>query len=350
MEIEKLDKERKYSETLKDNSEIIRDKVLRNVMIRRTRKEIMEYYKDDLEKQGLKFPKLGNPEKIIYSFNDDIDQVFNYTISSIQKLTYARYKPLTYLEEIPKEIASLLVSQRNMSGFMKSILIKRLESSFEAFKKTLNRFIKSYNMFLKMCLEGEVYISKKVDVYDLLDSGDDEKLMELVEEDVVQHFSLSFFNKDFIPSIEHDLHLLKDLEYRWSKIVEDPKKDQFLKELRKNPKLKNKKIIIFSESRETAEYVGNYLEKDYSGQVLVYSGQGSRAIRQEIEANYNPDYIYDKKDDIRFLVTTDVLAEGINLHRSNVIVNYDLPWNPTKVMQRVGRINRVAQSMIKFCI
>ena len=135
--------------------------------------------------------------------------------------------------------------------------------------------------------------------------------------------------------------MLKDLEYRWSKIVEDPKKDQFLKELRKNPKLKNKKIIIFSESRETAEYVGNYLEKDYSGQVLVYSGQGSRAIRQEIEANYNPDYIYEKKDDIRFLVTTDVLAEGINLHRSNVIVNYDLPWNPTKVMQRVGRINRV---------
>ena len=124
---------------------------------------------------------LGNPEKIIYSFDDNIDQVFNYTISSIQNLTYSRYKPLTYLEEIPKEIASLLVSQRNMSGFMKSILIKRLESSFEAFKKTLNRFIKSYNMFLEMCIEGEVYISKKVDVYDLLDNGDDEKLMELVE-------------------------------------------------------------------------------------------------------------------------------------------------------------------------
>ena len=340
--LKKLDKGTvKYSETLKDNSEIIRDKVLRNVMIRRTRKEIMEYYKDDLEKQGLKFPKLGNPEKIIYSFDDDIDQVFNYTISSIQKLTYARYKPLTYLEEIPKEIASLLVSQRNMSGFMKSILIKRLESSFVAFKKTLGRFIKSYSMFLEMCKEGEVYISKKVDVYDLLDSGEDEKLMNLVEEDIVQHFSIKSFNKNFIPSIEYDLNLLKNLESQWRKIIEDPKKDQFLKELRKNPKLKNKKIIIFSESRETAEYVGNYLEKDYSGQVLVYSGQGSRAIRQEIEANYNPDYIYDKKDDIRFLVTTDVLAEGINLHRSNVIINYDLPWNPTKIMQRVGRINRV---------
>ena len=330
-----------YTETLKDNSEIIRDKVLRNVMIRRTRKEIMEYYKDDLEKQGLKFPNLENPEKIIYSFDDNIEQVFNHTINSIQKLTYARYKPLTYLEKISKEVASLLVSQRNMSGFMKSILIKRLESSFEAFKKTLNRFIKSHNMFLEMCIEGEVYISKKVDVYDLLDSGDDEKLMKLVEEDVVQHFSLTSFNKNFIPSIEHDLHLLKVLEYQWSKIIEDPKKDKFLEELRTNSKLKDKKIIIFSESRETVEYVGDYLESAYPGEILIYSGQSSRTIRQEIEANYNPDYIYEKKEDIRILVTTDVLAEGINLHRSNVIINYDLPWNPTKVMQRVGRINRV---------
>lgn len=340
--LKKLEKgSSEYSQTLKENSEIIRDKVLRNVMIRRTRKEIMEYYKDDLNKQGLKFPELEDPEKIVYSFNDDIEKVFNNTINLIQDLTYARYKPLTYLEEIPKEIASLLVSQRNMSGFMKSILIKRLESSFYAFKKTLNRYIKSYKMFLEMCLNGEVYISKKVDVYDLLDSGDDDKLMELVEEEIVQHFSINSFKKDFIPAIEYDLNLLINLESQWSEIIEDPKKDQFLTEIKTHGNLVDKKIIIFSESRETAEYVGNYLEEDYPEEVLVFSGQGSRAIRQEIEANYNPDYIYEKKDNIRFLVTTDVLAEGINLHRSNVIINYDLPWNPTKVMQRVGRINRV---------
>lgn len=330
-----------YSEALKHNSEIIRDKVLRNVMIRRTRKEIMEYYKEDLEKQGLKFPEFSNPEKIIYSFNDDIEELLNFTISSIQNLTYARYQPLTYLEEVSKEIASLLVSQRNMSGFMKSILVKRLESSFVAFKKTLRRFIKSYELFLGMCLEGNVYISKKVDVYDLMDSGDDEKLMHLIEEDVVQYFSINSFNKNFIPEIKYDLNLLEDLDYKWSQIIDDPKKDQFLKELNENSKLKNKKIIIFSESRETVEYVGSYLENDYPEQVLAYSGQSARSIRQEIEANYNPDYTYEKKDDIRFLVTTDVLAEGINLHRSNIIINYDLPWNPTKVMQRVGRVNRV---------
>ncbi len=340
--LKKLDKgSPAYADMLKANSAIIRDQVLRNVMIRRTRSEIMEYYKEDLENQGLTFPELGNPEKIVYTYDDEIEAVFNHTIDSIQNLTYARYKPLTYLEDVPKQVASLLVSQINMSGFMKSILIKRLESSFEAFKKTLNRFIKSYEKFLAMCQKGEVYISKKIDVYDLLDNGDDEKLMGMVEEDIIQCYPITAFTNKFIPAIKYDLLLLKELQDEWDEIIEDPKKEQFLLELKTNYKLKDKKLIVFTESRETAEYVGEYLELHYPKKVLVFSGQGSRSVRQEIEANYNPNYAYEKKDDIKILVTTDVLAEGINLHRSNVIINYDLPWNPTKVMQRVGRINRV---------
>lgn len=349
--LRKLDKGTKeYQEVLRANSEVIRDQVLRNIMIRRTRKEIIEYYKEDLKKQGLKFPELGAPEKIVYTYSDDVETVFNHTIEIIKNLTYARYQPLTYLEDVPKEVASLIVSQRNMSGFMKSILVKRLESSFEAFKKTLNRFIKSYKKFISMCQNGEVYISKKVDVYDLLDSGDDEKLMELVEAEIVQHYPVESFNRDFIPSLNYDLQMLEELQGEWEEIIEDPKKEQFLWEIKERNELKNNKIIIFTESTETAEYVGAYLELYYPEQVLVYSGQSSRSIRQEIEANYNPNYIYEKKDDIKFLVTTDVLAEGINLHRSNVIVNYDLPWNPTKVMQRVGRINRVGTEHEKLYV
>lgn len=330
-----------YMETLRMNSEIIRDQVLRNVMIRRTRNEIKEFYGEDLKKQGLEFPELCSPEKIVYTYDGHIEHVFNETIRIVQKLDYTRYKPLTYLEEIDNETATLLVSQRNMSGFMKSILVKRLESSFEAFKKTLNRFIQSYVKFINMCNNGEVYISKKVDVYDLLDNGDDEKLMSLVEEDKVQHYNIKEFNHTFIPSLERDLTLLRGLEEQWEEIIEDPKKDQFLYELQNNEILQNKKVIIFTESKETASYIGAYLEEYYPEEVIVFSGQGSRRDREEIEANYNPNYIGIKADDIKFLVTTDVLAEGINLHRSNVLLNYDLPWNPTKVMQRVGRINRV---------
>lgn len=332
---------KEYFQVLRNNSEIIRDQVLRNIMIRRTRKEIIEYYADDLKRQGLKFPALGVPGKIVYIYKDEIEKVFEYTISVIKNMNYSRYQPLTYLKKIDKEIASQIVSQRNMGGFMKSILIKRLESSFEAFKKSLNRFIKSYVMFIDMCVKGDIYISKTVDVYDLLDNGDDEKLIELVDADKIQHYKISDFKDEFIPSLQKDLLFLQLLQEQWEDIIEDPKKDQFLYEIYNNEILKEKKMIIFTESKETAEYIGLYLDDIYPEKVIVYSGQASRRDREEIEANFNPNYQGRKKDNIRYLVTTDVLAEGINLHRSNIIVNYDLPWNPTKVMQRVGRINRV---------
>lgn len=339
-----------YNQTLKNNSEQIRDQVLRHIMIRRTRSEVKEVYAEDLEKQGLKFPELSDPEKIIYEFNDHIEKVFNHTISIIKKLEYARYKPLTYLKVIDKNVASMMVSQRNMGGFMKSILVKRLESSFEAFKKTLHRFIISYEKFITMCESGKVFISKKIDVYDLMDNGDDETLMELVEEDKVQFYKIEDFNDEFMPALKRDLTRLRLLEEEWEEIIEDPKKDKFLYELKNNPVLKNKKIIIFTESKDTAEYVGLYLEELFPSQVIVFSGQSSEKVRKEIEANFDPKFDGQHKDDIQFLVTTDVLAEGINLHRSNVIVNYDLPWNPTKVMQRVGRINRVGTKHDKIYV
>ena len=76
--------------------------------------------------------------------------------------------------------------------------------------------------------------------------------------------------------------------------------------------------------------------------ILLFSGSMPDSIRNLIRANFDPTYRKEKQsNDYRILVTTDVLAEGMNLHRSNVIINYDLPWNPTRIMQRVGRINRV---------
>lgn len=330
-----------YIDTLRRNSEIIRDRVLRNVMIRRTRHEIKDFYGEDMKKQGLEFPHLDSPDKIVYIYKGQTEKMFNETITVIQRLDYARYKPLTYLNQMDSNVKSMLTSQRNMSGFMKSILIKRLESSFEAFKKTLNRFILSYKKFIEMCSKGKVFISKNIDVYDLLDNGDDDRLMELVEEERVQFYNIKEFNEFFLPALKRDLLLLETLSEQWEEIIDDPKKNQFLIDLDQNEKLKDKKIIIFTESKETAEYVGAYLEEKYEGQVMVFSGQSTRSLRLEIEANYNPDYQGTKMDNIQYLITTDVLAEGINLHRSNVIINYDLPWNPTKVMQRVGRINRV---------
>jgi superfamily II DNA/RNA helicase len=338
-----------YFEQLRKNSKIIRDTVLRHIMIRRTRKEIVEFYADDLEKQGLSFPELGTPEKIVYTFDDMVDEVFKETIGVIRNLDYARYTPLLYLED-NKKYASSLVAQRNMSGFMKAILVKRLESSFYAFKMTLERFIESYRRFIDMCNNGDVYISKDIKIYDLLDNGDDAKLLQLVEDERVQHFKVNEFNNLFIPSLERDLAMLIRLKEHWSKISVDPKLEQFISELNTNPILQKKKIIIFTESKETAVYLGESLQELFGKRVVVFSGESSEYLKKEIEMSFNPGEKDKGVDKFDILITTDVLAEGINLHRSNVLVNYDLPWNPTRIMQRVGRINRVGTEYDKIYV
>ncbi|MDD3436562.1 MAG: helicase-related protein [Candidatus Gastranaerophilales bacterium] len=329
-----------YRAVLRGNSEKIRDQLIRHIMVRRTRKEIMEYYKDDLAQQGLKFPKLGAPEQIVYTFDQNTDKVFKETMQAIRSLDYARYTPLLFLKD-NKKFASMLTAQTNMSGFMKSILVKRLESSFYAFKMTLSRFILSYEQFIDMVKSGEVYISKKVNVYEMLDNGDDAGLMKLVEDEKIQHFKADEFTPLFLSSLERDLAILKQLQTDWVTIDTDPKLEQFKKELTTNSKFEDSKIIIFTESKETAKYLGENLKSIYGDRLVVFSGESSQHQKLEIEYSFNPKFESENKDKYDILITTDVLAEGINLHLSNVLVNYDLPWNPTRIMQRGGRINRV---------
>jgi superfamily II DNA/RNA helicase len=329
-----------YMAQLRENSEIIRDKLIREVMIRRTRSEIQQYYGEDLKRQGLTFPKAGSPEKIIYSFDQETDDAFTQTISIIKDFKYSRYTPLLYLKD-KKKYAQMMAAQRNMGGFMKGVLVKRLESSFYAFRKTLDRFAESYENFINMAKSGKVYISKKVNVYDLLDDGDLRKLMYFVEQEDVMEFETKEFSSQFFRDLEADLAQLKSLQFIWSLITTDPKLEEFRRNLSSNDIIKGKKAIVFTESKETAEYLYRQLQDIYSDRIIYFSGQSSAALKVEIEDSFNPKNKNKGNDKYDLLITTDVLAEGINLHRANVLVNYDLPWNPTRIMQRVGRINRV---------
>jgi len=170
-----------YMKQLRLNSEIIRDRLLREIMIRRTRSEIAKYYEIDLTKQGLTFPKVGKPEPILYAFDEQTDEAFTETIEDIKGFKYSRYTPLLYLKD-KKKYATLLAGQHNMGGFMKGVLVKRLESSFYAFRKTLGRFIESYERFIQMYKTGTVYVGKNKNLYEMLDNGDDDKLIYLIEQ------------------------------------------------------------------------------------------------------------------------------------------------------------------------
>ena len=338
---------------LRENAETIRDKLLREVMIRRTRCEIEQYYKEDMERQGLTFPKVGSPEKIIYTFDEYTDSTFTETVAIIKDFKYSRYMPLIYLKpEIQKrpDIAVMVVGQRNMGGFMKGILVKRLESSFYAFRMTLERFISSYEKFITMAKSGKLYISKKIDVYDLLDDGDVDKLMYYVEQNDVMEFNTTDFTPKFLRDLEGDLSSLKSLRDMWGIINTDPKLDEFKKNLTTDENMIGKKIIVFTESKETAHYLYENLQDIYGSRVIYFSGQSSQQLKVQIEDSFNPKNKSKNNDKFDLLITTDVLAEGINLHRANVLVNYDLPWNPTRIMQRVGRINRVGSEFDRIFV
>lgn len=336
-----------YSNTLKKVSKEIRDKLLKYIMVRRTRTEVVKFFSEDMQKQNLFFPELSDPRRIVYEFDSEIDSVFNQTIEALKTFKYSRYTPLLYLRATLSEFERQ--SQKNIGGFMKSVLVKRLESSFHAFKRTLSRFIDSYEQFIEMLKNGNVYISKKVNVYEFLDSDDEDKLLELVEVGKVQSYKSDEFQNFFIEDLEKDLDILRDLKFLWGSISKDPKVEEFINQLKNNKELKNSKPIIFTESKETGEYLYYKLREVFKDKVMLFSSQGGiyrdtnysvSTAKDLIRENFDPKSRQDK-DEMKILITTDVLAEGINLHKSNIIVNYDLPWNPTRVLQRVGRVNRV---------
>ena len=130
-------------------------------------------------------------------------------------------------------------------------------------------------------------------------------------------------------------------------MTRDPKLLKFLNELSKNKTLKNNKLIVFTESKETAEYLSGNINKEFADTALLFSGGSGEAIRDKVIENFDARARH-PKDEYRILVSTEVLSEGVNLHRSNTVINYDIPWNPTRMMQRVGRINRVDTKFSKI--
>lgn len=346
--LKNLDRQRdhaQYIKTVKDNALEIREKVLKYLMVRRTRAEIAKYYATDLKKQDLKFPDVENPEPLFYELDETEDFVFNKTIELISKnFKYARYTPLLYYTGKVDQLEAQ--SQRNMGKFMKILLVKRLESSFFAFKNSVDRFIYSYELFIKEFEKGNVYVSKKHanKIFEFLEKDDDAAIQRLIDEEKAVKYSSDEFRADnemnFLADLKSDLEILRQVKILWQKINRDPKLLKFIQALAQNKILKENKLIIFTESKETAEYLSKNINDKFPKSALCYTGDSSEAMRDVVIKNFD-DKARHPENDYRILVSTEVLSEGVNLHRSNVVINYDIPWNPTRMMQRVGRINRL---------
>lgn len=343
--LKKLDRVADYEDVIKitkENAKEIRENVLKYLMVRRTRNEIVKYYEDDLKKQGLRFPNVEDPKQVFYEFDENLDEIFTETIKLITSpvFKYSRYMPLIYLKEKLSDFER--TSQMNMGKFMKILLVKRLESSFHAFKNTLGRFIRSYEAFIREYDKGRVFVSKKHinKIFELLENDDEEAIQRLIEEDKAEERTSEEFEEGFRKDLETDLKILKQVNSLWVNINYDPKIDKLFSLLENDSILKKNKLIVFTESKETADYLKEHINKRFGEIVLGFSGASGAAVKGKVIENFDA-RARNQKDDYRILVTTEVLSEGVNLHRSNVVINYDIPWNPTRVIQRVGRINRV---------
>jgi superfamily II DNA/RNA helicase/HKD family nuclease len=337
----------------------IRKNVIEPITIRRTRTDLenIPEYKIDLDEQGIKFPKVDPPKKVEYLMDEKLNELFHKTVFYLtdeDKLKYSRYQAIAGLKkEIQdKYYENAETVSKSLAFIMKTQLIKRLESSFYAFKKSLVNFQIATDRMIEMFENDKVYIAPDTNVNKLLDKGwseeDIEKEIERLSEENPknQTFKSADFKDDFIDSLKKDSKLIKELVKGWNAIKNDPKMDVFIAQL--NKQFLNKKtniegkLVIFSESKDTVDYLAKALKDAGRKDVLVISAANRKQMYDTIVTNFDANWAADKQvNEYNIIITTEVLAEGVNLHRSNVIIHYDTPWNSTKLMQRIGRVNRI---------
>lgn len=361
--------------------------IISPLVIRRSRidlKSVPEYRKD-LEQKQVDFSKVSDPIEMSYELGPYIDTYLSTlnrispegdgTSSSQTHFKAARYAPINYLrgdlrEELQEKLEAeygvklnLLVGRQiNTALFMRRLLVSRFESSVAAFRASLDYMISSYRNIIRwISTKGVIPIFKRgylPDPEDFYESTDD-GLVE-IEETFERYREKGFFTIDrkyvtdlFEEDLESDLNLLLDIQSRWftskNNILYDPKLTQFRDHLRslieQDPK---RKVVVFSSYSDTVNYLGQELQdlKDSSGEsigVFKYTGSDAQAKnKKKIVANFDAGLPEEQQeDDIHILIATDAISEGYNLHRAGAIINYDIPYNPTRVIQRIGRINRI---------
>jgi superfamily II DNA/RNA helicase len=296
----------------------------------------------------------------------DLKTDFEYK-KEVQNLSEI-YRPFEYEIKSKKEkdeaANRTFQQQRNLFDFMRRLLVKRFESSFGAFDKSINRFLRTHKM-VKSFIEssGKYILDRKVidSIYNE-DNGADDFTLSAIEAALEEfmknaqdktspkHTTIyeinTFEYKDkFLRDIDNDIKLFEQIKKEietLNLVNEDPKRKKVLKNVKEvlrkenNPK---RKIVIFTEYTDTVSHLKEYFEKNI-GRVLFCDGAITKKFAVELDANFNAKYV-NQKNDYDVLITGDRLSEGVNLNRAGLIINYDIPWNPTRVIQRVGRINRI---------
>ena len=385
-----LDRQRKNQidkENLKSEMDSIAAQIrhiINPLIIRRSRIDLMKIseYDNDLKMQNMGFAETGDPLALEYSLGD-IKDLYLSTLQKIspdletetsqQHYKAARYNSVhyvkeKYLEKLQEKIEAedfdfnlFIGTQKNLSQFMRRLLVQRFESSKKAFEISLQRMIDTTKNILNWIEKrGKIPIFKKgalpeIDDYYSYIGGEDElfseeeinnnfdTILKKYEDKGLFELEADYFEEIFITDIENDIKILEEIQNNWfekDKNLPDPKSDHFAEvikeELKKDPK---RKIVVFSSYADTVDDLF-YKLKSSGLRVFKYTSNSPKSSKETIKSNFDAGRLI-QENDYDILVATDAISEGYNLHRAGTIINYDIPYNPTRVIQRVGRINRI---------
>ena len=266
------------------------------------------------------------------------------------ELTYARYGLWHYVRAAKRERAPYTELQRagaNLRGLMRIMLFKRFESSVHAFRQTLRRMVHTHRAFLTALDQGIVPAGEEAQclLYES-DLDEEQALMDALAQ-VSGRYDLSDFRADALrDNIEQDVRILEEMLALVEPITpEQDAKLQRLQEWLGNPEFQQGKVLIFTQYADTAQYLYDNLDPEDSRPdvEVIYSREKSKAeIVGRFAPRANPQHRPPEGvPEIDTLVATDVLSEGLNLQDSDKVINYDLHWNPVRLIQRFGRIDRI---------
>lgn len=375
----------------------IRD-IVEPVTIRRNRLDLTTHniYKNEIKDLS----KVKNPEEYFFELTKEQSEFYDLIIQSYfaepesgGRFNGAIYRPFEYdegivgksydeIEKLQKDKNRELIQQRNLFDIMRRMIVKRFESSFGAFEQTINNFINIYDKVLRFIskrgngnpLKGEYILDRKLleKIVDIMDDEDNTSSVERLIDEYVQKIEQGVYPKShkiyevskfkqkelFIEHINSDIAMLEEILDKlndYKLIDNDPKSKAVFEKFdsifsaTRNIHEPIRKILIFSEYADTVKFITEKLKsfkskQNYSGRTLTVHGTISKATRDIIENNFNAS-AKNPSDDYDIIITTDKLSEGFNLNRAGIVINYDIPWNPVRVIQRVGRINRIGKKV-----
>ena len=337
------------------------EQVLTPVFIRRRRKDLRELYDDTAVIDGR---PVQFPDPVLENLEYRLDRVYEKAgpFEDLQHLLKefkaARYRVTKYLKPEARrkqEYGDLIRAKGRIAGLMRALLLKRLESSIEAFRSTLNVLIGSNRNFKEVLKAGYVPIGSTATRILAGSEFDADELLEvLVQEEKRRqarsnrlHSTDDFDVTPWFDDLDADHDTLSGIERRIRNI--EPDDDDKLRTIRRfldRKDVRQSKVLIFSESETTIDYLYGQLNPDGADRSIAKLSGSNSDRAASIVQRFSPRSNMATNgrrhgDEIRVLLATDVVSEGQNLQDCARVLNYDLHWNPVRLIQRFGRVDRI---------